>query len=222
MVAALALGGPAIALWSDTASTGQITMTRGVMALKVTSPALTSSSGQWSATGNAGEKATFELKAADYTAMMKPGGIAIPITIEARADGNMGMTYGLNPAAAPAGSIIAASRTALFPVATAQDCTVGTSGQGGSGTGAPPAWSGRIDPTYTATPDVTTTTLCLTAAWDRSKTGQYSNTATVTAGDGQGSTVTATDTWNAVVLPDPSSQPTWAMTLTYQAIRLTP
>jgi hypothetical protein len=120
------------------------------------------------------------------------------------ASGNAGVEYSIAVPEFDEGTIFESAEIVVFPVADASQCSVAEAPANG------PSLSQiqGINPDYDELNPLKRRTdhWCVVAKAENLPMGHYENTVTVSGIATNGSTVTATDSWEAQVLPDPTDE----------------
>jgi hypothetical protein len=196
--------GAAFGLWGLTRTVGPIEVTSGYVGLAVTDLA---PAGQTATTHQAATASTDALllplgptEAGELLAT--PTGVAWSFDVALAASGAQGVDYTITPPTSVFASIAKQATLRVFPVQSPTECSVAAAPDLQPNLsaieGIPAAYGGLKQ---------ATAHWCVTAVVDELKLGQYQNTATVTATGSDNSTVTAEDSWDAVILPDPAEEP---------------
>jgi hypothetical protein len=190
-----AVGGGVLALWRDSAAGPAITLTVGQVSAKVTRTGSASTASE--ATSEAGATLTFSKDDAVQVAK-EVNGLAIPFDVSLGADGNAGMNYSFTLPAATADSVAEKSVFWLFQPS------------GSCSAGAVPEGVYEARPGQTVGPFVgvaadrlklnQSATWCLVVKLDPELLGSYEIDAEAEVTQ-SGKTVTATDSWHAVIIP---------------------
>lgn len=207
-VAGLALGasGVSLALWND----------------GVTFDGEIASGYEFFAAGHPGHTqpavngtAIVTIGASEANTLVEDGEIAIPLQTDSISQGNKGLRYEvIEPDWGS--SVFGAADVTIFPVDSAEQCTVAAPQPTGELTSTPVAAG------YSTTETPVTEFWCLVAVLDDLPgQGDYRNTAEVTAEDGSGAEVSDEDSWNAGVLSplDPDDEPDHGIQFRYDTFR---
>lgn len=210
--AAIGLGsGSAFALWEDSVdTTGQVAT--GVVVFGAGAPATPGSLTDYSTA--IGDDPVFTFGAADASTLFTAGEVAVPIQVDALAQGNTGLGYDVEPAIS--GGVFGAADVIVFPVAAPDSCTVDAAPATQpplTSTPIPATYSGSYDDTVV---DLTTEYWCLVATFER-ELFDYDNTVTAEGTWKPGSTVSDTDDWSATITSDldPTAEPDHTITFDY-------
>ncbi|WP_098484355.1 hypothetical protein [Georgenia soli] len=235
---AVALGagtGTALALWDDTeqfsAEVGS-----GMVGFAIGKPG---AADRTVAAGPA-DRLAFPLGPDEATTLLDTGEVAVGIQVDARADGNKGLSYALDLPDLPADSIFGSSTVRVYRVDSAAACSAhGITGRPPAATYTPadPDGDGTFEPgpagwdrTWASSTPVradydddwtATEYWCVVATLgDLPDEGSYTNTATVSV-EVDGDTYTAEDTWRADVTTaaDPADEPTHTINFTHSTTR---
>lgn len=152
------------------------------------------------------------LGAADAAALVDTGELAVPIRVDALAQGNLGLRYEAQPPRPAADSILGAAELTLVQVPDAERCTPGASGSHELG-------STPVDASYTDGTTPVTEHWCLLGRLDAAPlAGAYSNTGTVHA-DSEYGPVSDSDTWTANVRRNPAHEPEVTLGFVHETFR---
>lgn len=200
--------GSAVALWSDSAETGEDVVT-GMVAFS----AGRSAASLVAATG-AGDDVSVTIGSAEATTLVDTGALALPLTVSSLAQGNRGLRYEIALPTPTPGTVLGATDLTVFPVTAPAECTTAA---------VPPPQpdftSASVPATYTDTATPTEEYWCLYGTLDEpALQGTYTNIATVTAESAMGH-VSDTDSWSAGVLADPASEPDAHLTFSHETYR---
>ncbi|QDB80215.1 hypothetical protein FE251_13115 [Georgenia wutianyii] len=209
---AVGIGGVSLALWGDSERvTGAVA--DGYELFAVGAPGATTPTPAGTATFVVGPEAA--------AALARDGEVAVPIQVDSVSQGNKGLHYVLTPPQDWGGNLLGAADVAVFRVDTAAACSTDALAPGDPHPAGP--WdSTPVPATYSTTTTPVTEYWCVYAAYDGPPvTGEYENTATVTATSPDGRQVTDEDSWNAVLVAglDPAAEPDHEITLTYTTFR---
>lgn len=205
--------GAGAALWSDREVVGAHLPVGGAV-FGVGAPAPTGGLSQYAS--HDGAALTFTFGPDEAHLLHREGAVAVPVQVDSLAQGNLGLTYTVEPSVS--GGLFGASTWTLTRVEDAQACTTEVSG-GSALTSTP--WG----TTYTDAAEPTSEYWCLVARW-APLTGTHEDT--VTAGgsvDVPGAEhpvpVTGSDTWTATVTErlDPAEEPEHRLTFTFTTVR---
>ncbi len=235
LLGALVVGGvtgSAAALWSDTeTTTGHLSA--GVVSFavgRVDGAATGTASPDGGTTGLAAadgpdDVLTVGLGPAEATTLVETGVLAVPIRVDAVAQGNLGLRYQAHLPRPAAGSVLAAARLALVRVPDAASCTPATPLPAvvPPDPAAGPLVSTPVPAGPSTTADGATAPVteywCLVGRLDQVPVaGAYSNTGTVHA-DSSAGAVTSSDTWTARVAANPAAEPLTELTFTHETFR---
>ncbi|WP_127573384.1 hypothetical protein [Georgenia faecalis] len=240
LLGALVVGGvtgSAAALWSDTeTTTGHLSA--GVVSFavgRVDGAATGTASPDGGTTGLAAadgpdDVLTVGLGPAEATTLVETGVLAVPIRVDAVAQGNLGLRYQAHLPRPAAGSVLAAARLALVRVPDAAGCTRVTPLPAAAPldpAAAPVVSAPVVSTPVPAGPSTTadgatapvTEYWCLVGRLDQVPVaGAYSNTGTVHA-DSSAGAVTSSDTWTARVAANPAAEPLTELTFTHETFR---
>lgn len=206
---ALGAGGMTAAYWNDYVSfDGEI-----------------SSGYEYFAAGRAGSPvaagsahtSTVTVGAAEATTLVADGAIAIPLQTDSLSQGNKGLRYDVSLPSSWGDGVFSVADTAVFPVASATECTVDAAVPA-----SPSLSSTPITADYSTTTTPTTEYWCLIATLDGlPDEGEYTNTATVTAQDPSGRSVSNTSSWSANVTTavNPADEDDHSISFTYETFR---
>ena len=218
MAALLGVGtGGTVALWRAQAS-GTVRMPVGVAVFGVGAPAAPGTLAQYASAEGQELVVTFgPAQAAALLGSTGAGGaVAVPVQVDALAQGHRGLTYTVIPHVE--GGVFGASRWSLHKVASPAACTT-------SSTGAAVRTSTPVPATYSTSTTPVAEYWCLVARYVP-VTGAHTNTATVTGeavvpGLTARPSVTADDTWRAGGLQalDPAAEPVHSLTFSFTTWR---
>lgn len=152
----------------------------------------------------------------DARTMRPTSGLAIPLAVTMRADGNAGLTYGIALPTFRAGSAFAVSTVRLFPITASSDAQAQAACRTDVAPVTQPATTGIVGiapgPDPTAPLGRKVSYWCLTVVYPGSG-GTYTNSATGAATTPSGGTVTANTSWTALVVDPGTYALTHAVTL---------
>ncbi|HLV03682.1 hypothetical protein [uncultured Georgenia sp.] len=206
--AALGVAGTSLALWGDTVSVAGRLGT-GYEYFAVGAPGQTAPAPSGTA--------VFTLGPEHAARLMAEHELAVPIQVDSLSQGNKGLSYEVAPPASWGDGILGTAQVSIFRVDSAAACHVGAQVPTHVELVSTP-----VPATYTTDTDPTTEYWCLLARYDGSPPlGEYTNTATVTATDPNGTEVSDEDTWHAEVRADldPAAEPEHHITFTYETFR---
>lgn len=204
----LGAGGSTLALWNDSASrAGSI-----------------GSGAEWFAAGQPGSTsaapdgtAAVSVGAAEAETLLSQGSVAVPFQTDSMSQGNLGLRYTVAEPKDWGDGVFGAADTALFPVASAADCTVSAVPHDGSSLTSTP-----VPADYSGSETPTTEFWCLVASVEQLPgTGAYANTASATATAPDSASVTAQDRWSTRVTTslDAADESDHEITFTYETFR---
>lgn len=216
LAALLGLGvGATAALWSDR-EVVDARLPVGVAVFGVGAPAPTGSLSQYAT--HDGAALTFTFGPDEARTLHAEGAVAVPVQVDSLAQGNLGLTYTVEPSVD--GGLFGRSRVTLTRVDDAQACT--TDATAGSDLTSTP-WA----TTYTDAVTPTSEYWCLVARW-APVTGTHEDTVTASGtvdvpGLEEPVPVTGSDTWEASVADavDPADEPEHTLTFTVTIVRPT-
>jgi hypothetical protein len=163
----------------------------------------------------------FTFGAAEATALFTQRSVAIPIQVDALAQGNRGLSYEVSPSVS--GGVFGSAEVIIFPVDGAAACSVGA-----APATQPPLTSTPVSAAYSGTyddtvDDLTTEYWCLVAQLDKAAY-DYDNTVTAEGSWSPGSTVKDDDVWSATITDDlnPAVEPTHKITFDYATFHRCP
>lgn len=194
------IGGTSLALWRDSVETTGAVAT-GYQSFAVGDPGATVPAPSGAAEFTVGREAA--------AALVRDGEVAVPIQVDSLSQGNKGLHYELTPPVSWGDGVLGASDVDVFRVPTAEACSIEvltpeTVPDPG------PYSSTPVSADYSTGTEPVTEYWCVYAAYDGPpQTGEYENTASVTARAPDGQRVESDDDWNAVVVADldPADEP---------------
>ena len=204
IVAGLATGGT-LALWTDSSPITMPSVGYGHIGLDVRLD------GVETALASGETAVEVRLGPSEAQDLVSQGELYLQLEVEASTQGHLGMDYTIEIETAQAGTVFAGSLVEIYSIEDEFQCTA----QGiATGTLVESPIS-AIEPTYD-TYKTDAQWFCLVVVFDPATGEPYDTTATAT-GLGPGSNqVTDTDDWDAIVQPDPASEPELAITITPQ------
>jgi hypothetical protein len=149
--------------------------------------------------------------------LLDEGAVAVPIEVSSLSQGNRGLRYLVTPPTYGGSTIFAYATTAIFPVASPQECTVGASVPAEPSLAATP-----VPATYSASAVPTVEYWCLSAvAGPLPDEGLYSSAAEGTATAAGGGQVSASTSWyaNVTTAMDPEVEPDHVISFTFETFR---
>lgn len=216
VLAGIGTGGT-LALWSAE-ERGTLRMPVGVTVFGVGAPATPGTLAQYATSEDDELVVTFG--PAQAAALQGTGGtggaVAVPVQVDALAQGHRGLTYTVT--ADVEGGVFGASRWSLHKVASAGACSTSTTGSSAS-------TSTPVAATYSSSTALVTEYWCLVARYVP-VTGTHTNTVTVggeavVPGTTARPQVTADDTWRSTARRtfDPAAEPTHSLTFAFSTFR---
>lgn len=211
--AALGAGGITAALWFDSAHAGgQISSGYEYFAAGIVESSDTPDDDSALSTADDDRDVTVTIGSDHAQELVDDGSIAIPLRTDSISQGNKGLTYTITQPNWGDG-VFGNSKPFIFSVEKARDCAVdrAPSSPPGDLTSTP------VDASYSGGSEATTEYWCLVAEFDRPKTGEYSNEATVETDQG----ASDSDTWSADVTSglDPADESDHPITFHYDTFR---
>jgi len=204
VVAGLATGGT-LALWSDSSPINMPSVGYGHIGLDARLDGVETALGT-------GESA-IELKLGPSEAqdLASQGELYLQLEVEASTQGHLGLDYTIEVATPGAGTVFAGSLIKVYSVEDELSCSAS-----GIETGTlVEAAVSAIEPTYGAY-KTDAQWFCLVLEFDPATGEPYDTTATATGLGPASNQVTDSDDWDAIVQPDPASEPELAVTITPQ------
>jgi hypothetical protein len=211
-----AVGGATSALWKDEADVAKASVGIGQVWV-----ALKPQDGD-TVSATAATPASFPFKAADAVAALEIDGTAKQFQVFLQSSGHWGMDYSFQLPSAAAGTVAAESIFYFYPLGSANSCstTVPSGAKSGKAGDTIGRFSGPAPSTgQRETAELVSESWCVVMKWDRANAESYQNTATVTGeatttNDKTVVTVTAEDSWEAVLTPkDPEHNPDYSVIL---------
>lgn len=211
VVLAGAVTGTTLALWRHEESfTGELST--GVVGFAVER---TDGAGIRSVSTGSGDAAEVRIGAAEARALVKDGGVAVPIQVDSLAQGRLGLRYEIRLPDFENGSILGAAEMAMAPIDEPAACTPHIH----SLPPQLPLVSTPVPARYSDSAVPTTEYWCLLMMLEQAPiVGAYTNTGTV-SGQWAGGEVEASDEWTTRVAADPALERDAIITFAHQTFR---